>query len=130
MELPLCNADEFGASEDQKSAFRHRPIDLAHLSRYTTGNTVLEREVLGRFRRQSKVCLQKLHAATGDDEWRDAIRVLKTSARDAGAWRVLATAEIAGQMASLPAQSVRDELLAGLGQQIEEANSFIGSVLS
>ena len=129
MELTLRNTDEFNGDADRKCAFQHRPIDLAHLSRYTMGNSALEREVLELFRRQSRIYFDKLCNAASDDAWRDAAHVLKTSARAAGAWQILATAETAGQFAHAPVQVMRDELLACLRVQIEEANAFIGNVL-
>ncbi len=129
MELTLQSTDEFKAETDEKYAFRHRPVDLAHLARYTMGDSVLEREVLELFRRQSRIYFDKLCNAADDAAWREAARVLKSSARGAGAWQILATAETAERLAAAAAPVVRDELLACLRTQIDEADGFIASLL-
>ncbi len=129
MELTLQNIDEFNVETDERHAFRHRPVDLAHLARYTMGDSVLEREVLELFRRQSRIYFDKLCRAADDDAWREAARVLKSSAHSAGAWRILATAETAERLAATVSPAVRDELLASLRPQIEEADSFIAGLL-
>ena len=129
MELTLQNIDEFNVETDERHAFRHRPVDLAHLARYTMGDSVLEREVLELFRRQSRIYFDKLCKAADDDAWHEAARVLKSSAHSAGAWQILATAENAERLAATVSPAVRDELLASLRAQIEEADSFIAGLL-
>jgi hypothetical protein len=129
MELSLHSTDGFTVEEDERYVFRHRPVDLAHLSRYTMGNTVLETEVLELFRRQMKLYYAKLRKAEDVDSWREAASVLKASARGVGAWQILLTAETAEKLASVPAPEIREGLLATLESQIAEADSFIQSVL-
>lgn len=129
MELSLHSTDGFTIEEDERYVFRHRPVDLAHLSRYTMGNTVLETEVLELFRRQMKLYYDKLRKAGDADSWREAASVMKASARGVGAWQILLTAETAEKLASVPAPEIRDALLATLESQIAEADSFIQSVL-
>jgi hypothetical protein len=129
MELSLHSAEGFEVEEDERFAFRHRPVDLAHLSRYTMGNTVLESEVLELFRRQMRLYYEKLRGAQDAEAWREAASVMKASARGVGAWQILLTAETAEKLAVLPATEARDELLATLQTQIEEADGFIRSVL-
>jgi hypothetical protein len=129
MELSLHSTEGFEVEEDERFAFRHRPVDLAHLSRYTMGNTALESEVLELFRRQMRLYYNKLRVATDADSWREAASVMKASARGVGAWQILLTAESAEKLAAVPAPDLRDELLATLDMQISEADSFIRSVL-
>ncbi len=40
------------------------PVDLAHLARFTLGDTALEQEVLDLFCTQSLLYFEQLHAAT------------------------------------------------------------------
>jgi hypothetical protein len=129
MELSLHSTDGFAVEEDERFAFRHRPVDLAHLSRYTMGNTVLETEVLELFRRQMKLYYSKLCNAQDADAWREAASVMKASARGVGAWQILLTAETAEKLAAVPASEIREGLLSTLESQIAEADSFIQSVL-
>jgi hypothetical protein len=129
MELSLHGSSGFEAEEGERFAFRHRPVDLAHLSRYTMGNTVLEREVLELFRRQMRLYFSRLRAAADDNAWREAASVMKASARGVGAWQILLSAETAEKLADGPAPNIREDLLAVLEAQIAEADAFIQSVL-
>jgi hypothetical protein len=129
MELSLHSTDGFEVDEDDRFVFRHRPVDLAHLSRYTMGNTVLETEVLELFRRQMRLYYTKLCDARDADGWREAASVMKASARGVGAWQILLTAETAEKLAGVPAADIREGLLSTLQSQIQEADSFIQSVL-
>lgn len=129
MELSLHSAEAFVVDEEERFAFRHRPVDLAHLSRYTMGNTVLEAEVLELFRRQMRLYYNKLKLARDAASWREAASVMKASARGVGAWQILQTAETAEKLADVPATEIRKELLDTLDRQILEADSFIRSVM-
>jgi hypothetical protein len=129
MELSLHNTDAFEVEEDERFAFRHRPVDLAHLARYTMGNTVLESEVLELFRRQMRLYYNRLRVAQDDDAWREAASVMKASARGVGAWQILITVETAEKLTEAPAPGLREELLSALDAQICDADSFIQSVL-
>jgi hypothetical protein len=129
MELSLHSTEGFEIDEDERFAFRHRPVDLAHLSRYTMGNTVLETEVLELFRRQMRLYYNKLRHAQDANAWREAASVMKASARGVGAWQILLSAETAEKLAAVPGADIREGLLATLEAQIAEADSFIQSVL-
>lgn len=129
MELSLENTDDLQAETESRFAFRHRPVDLTHLSRYTLGNSELEHEVLELFRRQTRLYFEKLTRASDDDAWREAARVLKASARGVGAWQILRTAEDAEQLTPGRSQAAREDILRILDDQIREANRFIESVL-
>ncbi len=63
-----------------------RPIDLAHLSRYTLGDLDLEREILGLFADQIPRLLSELRNADNEKAWQQATHTLKGSARAIGAW--------------------------------------------
>ncbi|NJM34795.1 MAG: Hpt domain-containing protein [Rhodomicrobium sp.] len=129
MELTLHARPESEAEPDIHFAPKDRPVDLAHLSRYTMGNSVLEREVLELFRRQTRLYFDKLSMAKSDDSWREAARVLKASARSVGAWQILETADMAETLAFSRAAPARQELLRALDAQILDAYAFIDSVL-
>ena len=129
MELSLENADDSQTETESRLAFWHRPVDLAHLSRYTMGNSDLEHEVLELFRRQTRLYFDKLARASDDDAWREAARVLKASARGVGAWQILRSAEDAEQLPPGRSQTAREDILNRLGDQIREAHRFIESVL-
>jgi len=76
-----------------------RPVDLVHLSKYTLGSRSLEAELLGIFRTQAGVYLERLEkAAAQDKEWRDAAHSLKGSARSLGAWTLGLHAEHAEKL--------------------------------
>lgn len=129
MELSLENIDDLQAETESRVAFRHRPVDLTHLSRYTLGNSDLEHEVLELFRRQTRLYFDKLSRATDDDSWREAARVLKASARGVGAWQILRSAEDAEELLQGRSPAARENILRVLRDQIHEANRFIESVL-
>ncbi|MCE9650741.1 MAG: Hpt domain-containing protein [Parvibaculum sp.] len=63
-----------------------RPLDLVHLSKYTLGNRSLESELLGLFRAQAGVYIDRLESAATAKEWKDAAHSLKGSSRGLGAW--------------------------------------------
>lgn len=64
------------------------PIDREHLKRYTLGDPVLEREVLGLFLAQLPLTLESLKFARSDKDWHMAAHTLKGSARAVGAWEL------------------------------------------
>jgi hypothetical protein len=125
LEARPANAAEPASFFDPKQ----RPVDLTHLSRYTMGNSVVEREVLQLFRRQTRVYLDKLGRADNVETWRNAVRVLKASAQSVGAWRLLHVAEEAEQMLPDRFPAARLEFQESLTGQVDEANVFIDSIL-
>lgn len=106
-----------------------RPVDLAHLSRYTLGDRSLEREVLHLFRTQARIYLDRLENAEDATTWLQAAHTIKGSAQGIGAWDVMRAAEAAEQLASAPAAPGRDAKLSALGKCIEEASAFIDELL-
>jgi HPt (histidine-containing phosphotransfer) domain-containing protein len=104
-----------------------RPVDLAHLSRYTLGERALEREVLELFCAQSAIYLERLRGARSGKEWQEAAHSLKGSARAIGAWRAAAAAESAE---ALPAgDRARAAVLHDVEASLDEAKVYIHTVL-
>ena len=114
---PDINAEEASA-----------PVDLAHLARFTLGDTALEREVLELFCKQSLLYLEQLHAATSHKEWCDAAHSLKGSARAVGAWRMARAAEcVEGLREDVPPE-MRAAQIGELEAYLQEASAFVASL--
>jgi HPt (histidine-containing phosphotransfer) domain-containing protein len=107
-----------------------RPVDLVHLSRYTLGDRALEREVLELFCTQSAIYVDRLRAASSDQEWRDAAHSLKGSARAIGAWRAAAAAEGAEALAADSSAQVRMPQLREIDASLDEARAYIAALLA
>jgi len=87
------------AADIEAESLSGRPVDLVHLSKYTLGSRSLEAELLGIFRTQAGIYLDRLEkAAAHDKEWRDAAHSLKGSARALGAWTLGQHAEDAEKL--------------------------------
>ncbi|MDX6807049.1 Hpt domain-containing protein [Terrihabitans rhizophilus] len=104
-----------------------RSLDLDHLSRRTSGDAALEREVLAIFRRQARQVLFQLEAMTDPHTRLKIAQSLNGSAKGVGAWRVAEAAE------ALEA-AMRDERPAGavvadLAESISDAIGEIDNVL-
>lgn len=72
-----------------------RPVDLAHLSRYTGGDRAVNAEVLTLFSNQSVDLLNQLDVALGASDartWRDITHSIKGGARGIGAFQLADTA--------------------------------------
>ncbi len=84
----IADLEDHSVSEvgHTSSSIVNRPIDLAHLSRYTLGDLDLEREILGLFADQIPRLLRELRNADNEKAWRQATHTLKGSARAVGAW--------------------------------------------
>lgn len=84
----IADVEDQYASEARHTSPRpiSRPIDLAHLSRYTLGDLDLEREILGLFADQIPRLLSELRNADSEKSWQQATHTLKGSARAIGAW--------------------------------------------
>ena len=68
-------------------------FDREHLQQYTSGDTALERELLGLFLGQFKPLRTQLAAAASADDWKFAAHTLKGSARSIGAPQIGTVAE-------------------------------------
>jgi hypothetical protein len=129
MELSTYDRPIIEAEAEPHFIFKDRPVDLTHLARYTMGNSVVEREVLELFRRQTRLYFDRLSQATSEDSWREAARVLKASARGVGAWHILQSADTAERLTLSNGASLREDVLRALAAQIDEALQFIDSLL-
>jgi len=109
-----------------------RPVDLAHLSRYTGGDNALNAEVLELFANQSADLMRQLEAvlATHDQKtWRHITHSIKGAARGIGAF---ALADAAAEAEPLdPAAQAREalEALTAMKARAEAVQSFIQAYL-
>lgn len=106
-----------------------RPIDLVHLSKYTLGDRSLEGELLGLFRAQAGLYIDRLAAAASPKDWQDAAHSLKGSARGVGAWALAELAERA-EKAALGDDEALTESLAGLRDAVALVTVFIDDILT
>jgi len=103
-----------------------KPLDLAHLAQYTLGNRDLEAELLGLFRSQAQLYLDRLSDAATDKEWRETAHSLKGSARGLGAFALGAIAEEAERLTD---QTARSPMIERLRAAIAEVNLYIDEVI-
>lgn len=109
-----------------------RPVDLAHLSRYTGGDSALNAEVLDLFANQSADLMRQLEivlAAHDQKTWRHITHSIKGAARGIGAF---ALADAAAQAEPLdPAAQAREALdaLTAMKARAEAVQSFIQAYL-
>jgi HPt (histidine-containing phosphotransfer) domain-containing protein len=97
-------------------------LDLDHLAQYTLGNRDLEAELLGLFRSQAQLYLDRLSDAADDKEWRDTAHSLKGSARGLGAF---ALGDIAQEAERLTDHASRPPMIERLRAAIAEVNLYI-----
>lgn len=119
----MTSAAKAAPLEPQAAAGTRTPVDLAHLGRYTLGNTELEREVLALFAEQALSTLDSLRKASSPKAWREAAHTLKGAALAVGAWQV-ATCGQQAEIAEFSASN-RDAILPRLEQAIADARSYI-----
>lgn len=118
---------ETGALPEETEATR--PVDLAHLSRYTLGERALEREVLELFCTQSVLYLEQLRGAMSDQAWKDAAHSLKGTARAVGAWRTAQAAERAEALQGDGLTQFRTARTDEIEASLREAEAYIVAVL-
>jgi HPt (histidine-containing phosphotransfer) domain-containing protein len=90
-------------------------FDIAHLRRYTLGNSELENELLALFEAQLPTLMEQITGTSPADVWRLAVHTLKGSARAVGAPAIgdlAARLEEAGHAAPLDVKAPVLELLA------------------
>jgi HPt (histidine-containing phosphotransfer) domain-containing protein len=104
------------------------PIDHAYLSRFTLGNTALEREVLALFAEHAPTYLLHLMAAETERAWYEAAHTLKGSARAVGAWQVAAEAEHAEAIMGSPGATERAARIDALAAALDEVRSYIAGL--
>jgi HPt (histidine-containing phosphotransfer) domain-containing protein len=104
------------------------PIDLAHLRRYTMGDSGLELEILGLFADQLPITIGGLLNAATEKDWAMAAHTLKGSARAVGAWPLATIAEGAERLHGLPDADVRRAVVGRLETAAGEAREYIASL--
>lgn len=97
------------------------PVDLGHLSRYTLGERMLEREILELFCTQAAIYLERLCEAPSDRQWQDAAHSLKGSVQAIGAWGTAAAAERAESLSGATLSEARGARLRELESSVDEA---------
>ena len=100
---------------------RHRPIDLVHLARQTSGDKALELEVLHSFARQARSCMSELSSGSAEIVAQTAHK-LRGAALAIGAFNVSAAAERVESAAGDAAGIIQ------LGNAITEAENFINTL--
>lgn len=103
------------------------PVDLAHLRRFTCGDTALEQEILSLFIGHSPQCLAALESASSPAEWIAAAHSLKGSARAVGATTVAALAA-AAELAHPADLAQRERQLAALRLALEAVRNFVSAL--
>ena len=122
MALPSVEAVAFSRPGGESCGpSRHRPVDLAHLSRQTMGDRSLEQEVLSMFLHQAKNVREKICAAP-EAERLSLAHGLKGAARGIGAFRV---ADIAGDVESDPSS---EKHLRKLAFALDEVRDFVAAI--
>lgn len=101
------------------------PIDRAHLSRYTLGSPILEREILGLFLAQLPLSIEQLRFAATDREWQIAAHTIKGSARAVGAGQIASLALEAEQGSGMADEDERDRILAALEGASETVQIYV-----
>lgn len=114
-----------GAGEPPSALYGHEPIDRAHLSRYTLGSALLEREILGLFLAQLPLSIEQLRFAATDREWHIAAHTIKGSAKAVGAGEIAALALEAEQTSGITDEEERDRLLAALESACETVQTYV-----
>jgi len=107
-----------------------RPIDLAHLNRYTGGEAGLNAEVLDLFSGQTAEMLRRLESfldAQDRKAWRDMLHALKGAARGVGAFALGDEAERAERIDPSGERERAAEALRGLTRRFEAVNAFVGA---
>ncbi len=113
------------AAEPLSTLYTQEPIDRAHLSRYTLGSPILEREILSLFLAQLPLSIEQLRFAATDREWQIAAHTIKGSAKSVGAGGIAALAVEAEQTSGFADEQERDRLLAALESACDMVQSYV-----
>ncbi len=109
-----------------------RPVDLAHLSRYTGGDASINAEVLTLFTGQTVVLLARLDAALAERNtkaWHDTAHGLKGGARGIGAFALADIAAAAEAFDPAASQEGAADSLRQLKHHAETVRLFIEAYL-
>ncbi len=118
---PQLQLNTFASAPHCASA--QNPVDLVYLSRKSLGDRLLEDQLLKLFCNQSGFYLDMLDAADSADERRSALCAVAGSARDLGAWKVAAEAELLKEYCETGCD------ISALRKAIDEANEYIVELL-
>jgi HPt (histidine-containing phosphotransfer) domain-containing protein len=112
-------------SPDLRDGLDDKPVDFAHLRRYTLGDRALEEEVLGLFLAQLPQTIAALRSAETQRDWKMAAHTLKGSSRAVGAWRIAMLAQEAESLACTIEPAACSEAISKLEAAATEASSFV-----
>ena len=121
MAIPHRVADHYSHAGESVQLAKHRPLDLAFLSKQTMGDRALETEVLGMFAKQLAAARQTLSNANGLER-KQLAHALKGTGRGVGAF---ALADVAAKMELDPFNRA---LLIQMERCIIDAFDFIASL--
>lgn len=110
----------FGAPDNFRGASSHRPIDLVHLARQTSGDKALELEVLHTFARQARGLMVELSST-------DAQTLMQTAHRLKGAALAVGAFDVSDAAAKVEAGGGPADVLL-LGNAIAAAENFINTL--
>jgi HPt (histidine-containing phosphotransfer) domain-containing protein len=100
---------------------RHRPIDLVHLAKQTSGDKSLELEVLHTFARQARSCMSDLTSGQGEV-------IAQTAHKLKGAALAIGAFSVSDAAAKVESQGGDAADLIQLGDAIAEAENFINTL--
>lgn len=103
------------------------PIDHAHLARYTLGDLLLEREILGLFLAQLPLTIESLRFAATDRDWQIAAHTLKGSCRAVGAWQIATLAQQAEKVAGGVDADAREIVLDAIDAGAAEVEAYVAA---
>jgi HPt (histidine-containing phosphotransfer) domain-containing protein len=105
-----------------------KPVDFTYLHRFTSGDRMLEREVLYLFAQAAPAYIRQMRAAHDQKSWHAASHTLKGSARAVGAWRAARAAELAEKL-TFDADADRRSLLIDTAEEaVDEAIGYVVQV--
>ena len=125
----MTNAVSVSETGDKAYCDAARPLDLVHLAKYTFGDRGLECELLGLFRSQAGIYVNRLETAANTKEWADAAHSLKGSARGLGAWALGDIAEDVEPL-SFDDEAGRGIAVARVREAILVVNVYIDELMS
>jgi HPt (histidine-containing phosphotransfer) domain-containing protein len=102
-------------------------FDVERLASSTLGDTALQREVIGMFRRQVEDVVGQTAAGVNAEEWRFLAHTLRGTAAAVGAMEIAALGEAWERQGTRPHASVSGQLL-GAWQRFESALAGRGCV--
>lgn len=115
------------------AAAAQKPVDLAHLARYTGGEAALDAEVLGMFVRQAADTLMRLEAlldVRDPKAWREAVHALKGAAMGIGAFPLAEAAASAEAIDPAEDPTRAAQAISDLARHCDVVKRFIQTYLT